>query len=77
MDDVGVPRSRIPEMLDAIERIAASHELRVGVFGHAGDGNLHPTYILDRDDPKAEERIDATRDEIYRAALADGRHGDR
>ena len=72
MDDVGVPRSRIPEMLAAIERIAATHELRVGVFGHAGDGNLHPTYILDRDDPQAEQRIDAARDEIYRAALEMG-----
>jgi glycolate oxidase len=72
MDDVGVPRSRIPEMLAAIERIAAAHELPVGVFGHAGDGNLHPTYILDRDDPQAEQRIDAARDEIYRAALEMG-----
>ncbi|MEX2547710.1 MAG: FAD-linked oxidase C-terminal domain-containing protein [Chloroflexota bacterium] len=80
MDDVGVPRSRIPEMLAAIERIAAAHKLRVGVFGHAGDGNLHPTYILDRDDPEAETRIDAARDEIYRAALdlggtVTGEHG--
>ena len=80
MDDVGVPRSRIPEMLAAIERIAAAHELRVGVFGHAGDGNLHPTYILDREDPAAEQRIDDTRDEIYRAALelggtVTGEHG--
>ena len=80
MDDVGVPRSRIPEMLAAIERIAAAHELKVGVFGHAGDGNLHPTYILDRDDPEAERRIDAARDEIYRAALdlggtVTGEHG--
>jgi len=80
MDDVGVPRSRIPEMLAAIERIAVAHQLKVGVFGHAGDGNLHPTYILDRDDPTAEERIDATRDEIYRAALelggtVTGEHG--
>src|ERR671914_58020 len=69
MDDVGVPRSRIPEMLEHIERIAAAHELPVGVFGHAGDGNLHPTYIVDRNDPTAEARIDAARDEIYRAAL--------
>ena len=69
MDDVGVPRSRIPEMLEQIERIARANDLRVGVFGHAGDGNLHPTYIVDRDDPTAEARIDATRDGIYRAAL--------
>ena len=80
MDDVGVPRSRIPEMLDRIAEIAARHELPVGVFGHAGDGNLHPTYVLDRDDPDAEHKIDAARDEIYRAALelggtVTGEHG--
>ena len=80
MDDVGVPRSRIPEMLARIERIAVAHELRVGVFGHTGDGNLHPTYILDRNDMSAEARIDAVRDEIYRAALelggtVTGEHG--
>ena len=72
MDDVGVPRSRIPEMLAAIEQVARRHELRVGVFGHAGDGNLHPTFVLDRDDPTAEQRIDAARGDIYRAALALG-----
>ena len=80
MDDVGVPRSRVPEMLDRIAEIAGRHELPVGVFGHAGDGNLHPTYVLDRDDPSAEQRIDAARDEIYRAALelggtVTGEHG--
>jgi glycolate oxidase len=80
MDDVGVPCSRIPEMLADIERIAKAHALRVGVFGHAGDGNLHPTYIVERDDPGAEAQIDAVRDEIYRAALAlggtvSGEHG--
>jgi glycolate oxidase len=72
MDDVGVPRGRIPNMLAEIERISAAHELRVGVFGHAGDGNLHPTFIVDRDDSTAEKRIDAARDEIYHAAVALG-----
>jgi glycolate oxidase len=80
MDDVGVPRSRIPEMLAEIAKVAHKHNLRIGVFGHAGDGNLHPTYILDRDDPTAEGRVDAARDEIYRAALElggtiSGEHG--
>jgi glycolate oxidase len=69
MDDVGVPRSEVPEMIDRIVEIAARHQLPVGIFGHAGDGNLHPTYVLDRDDPDAETKIDAARDEIYRAAL--------
>jgi glycolate oxidase len=72
MDDVGVPRSRVPKMLEQIQRVSAAHGLRIGVFGHAGDGNLHPTYIVDRDDASAEARIDAARDEIYRAALALG-----
>ena len=80
MDDVGVPRSRVPEMLAAIERVAAEHAMRIGVFGHAGDGNLHPTYVMDRDDPRAASRIDAARDDIYAAALAlggtvSGEHG--
>lgn len=80
MDDVGVPRDRIPEMLAAIERVSAAQGLKVGVFGHAGDGNLHPTYVVDRDDPTAEKRIDAARGEIYREALrlggtVTGEHG--
>jgi glycolate oxidase len=72
MDDVGVPRSRIPEMLDAIERISAEHGLPVGVFGHAGDGNLHPTFVVDRADPSAEARINVARGRIYEAAIALG-----
>ena len=72
MDDVTVPRSKVPDMIDAISRIALEKQMRLGVFGHAGDGNLHPTYILDRDDPTAEAQIDAVRDAIYRAALEMG-----
>jgi glycolate oxidase len=72
MDDVGVPRSRVPEMLDAIEAISAQAGLPVGVFGHAGDGNLHPTFVVDRDDPTAEARINAARARIYEAALTLG-----
>jgi len=80
MDDVGVPRSHVPEMLAAIERVSAAHSMRIGVFGHAGDGNLHPTYVMDRDDPTAGARIDAARSDIYAAALAlggtvSGEHG--
>jgi glycolate dehydrogenase FAD-linked subunit len=80
MEDVGVPRSKGPELLAAIERISAAHHLRVGVFGHAGDGNFHPTFVMDRDDPHAAERIDAVREDIFRAVLdlggtISGEHG--
>ena len=51
MEDVGVPRARVPDLLAAIERITAAHGVRCATFGHAGDGNLHPNLIFDRDDP--------------------------
>ena len=72
MEDVGVPRSRIPEMLSAIEGIARKHEVRIGTFGHAGDGNLHPTFVFERDDPNAEAVNEAARGDLYRAAIALG-----
>ena len=73
MEDVGVPRSRVPEMLVAIEGIAVRNRIGVGTFGHAGDGNLHPTFILDRDEGDAAVvRLDAARAELYEAALALG-----
>jgi len=72
MEDVGVPRSRIPEMLRAIEAISARHGVPIPTFGHAGDGNLHPTLLFARDDPTAAERDALVRDELYRAAIALG-----
>lgn len=71
-DDIGVPRSRIPELIDAIARISAAHAMPIGVFGHAGDGNLHPAFILARDDPDAEARLERVRTEIYAEVLALG-----
>ena len=73
MEDVGVPRSRIPELLRAIEAISARHGLVIGTFGHAGDGNLHPTFVLDREEGDAAvARLDAARAALYEAALALG-----
>jgi glycolate oxidase len=80
MEDVGVPRSRIPELLDAIETIGEASGIRVGVFGHAGDGNFHPTFVMDRDDPDAEARLNAVRARLFRVVLdlggtISGEHG--
>jgi glycolate oxidase len=80
MEDVGVPRARVPDMLRAIERIAAAHDVRIGTFGHAGDGNLHPDLVLERGDPCNEAITDAVRADLYRAALdlggtVTGEHG--
>ncbi len=80
MEDVGVPRSRVPDMLRAIEAIAARHDVRIGTFGHAGDGNLHPDLVLERGDPRAEAITKAVQADLFQAALdlggtVTGEHG--
>ena len=80
MEDVGVPRSRVPDMLRAIEAIAARHDVRIGTFGHAGDGNLHPDLVLERGDPRGEAITKAVQADLYQAALdlggtVTGEHG--
>jgi glycolate dehydrogenase FAD-linked subunit len=80
MEDVAVPRARVPDMLRAVERIAARHEVRMGTFGHAGDGNLHPDLVFDRGDPQAEAKTEAVKKDLYQAALdlggtVTGEHG--
>lgn len=80
MEDVVVPRSRVPALLHAIRGISERHGIEIGVFGHAGDGNLHPSFILDRDDPAAGDRFRAAHDDLFRAALdlggsVTGEHG--
>jgi glycolate oxidase len=72
MEDVGVPRARVSELLAAIERVAAAHDVRCGTFGHAGDGNLHPTFIWDRGDADAESRAHTASEELYRVAISLG-----
>jgi glycolate oxidase len=72
MEDIGVPRNRVPDMLVVIEEICRRHNVRCGTFGHAGDGNLHPNLIFERDDPRAEEITEAVRTEFYKAALEFG-----
>jgi glycolate oxidase len=79
-EDVSVPRSRVAELIAAIARISERHDMEIGVFGHAGDGNFHPAYVTGHNDPRAEERTDVVRAEVYTAVLAlggsiSGEHG--
>jgi glycolate oxidase len=72
MEDVGVPRGRVPELLVAIDAVGRRHGIRIATFGHVGDGNLHPNFVFDHDDPRAEELTELARGEIFKAALALG-----
>jgi glycolate oxidase len=49
-EDVVVPRSRVPELVAKIEEIGKRHNVFVANFGHAGDGNIHVNFVVDRDD---------------------------
>jgi glycolate oxidase len=72
IDDLAVPRSRLAELLDGVERIAAEHRVPVGVVGHAGDGNMHPNIVVDRADPDNLARGRAVFDAIMELGLALG-----
>ncbi len=72
MEDIGVPRSRVPDMLRAIEAIGEKHGVRIGAFGHAGDGNLHPDLVFERGDPRARELTKAVQHDLYEVALSMG-----
>jgi glycolate oxidase len=72
MEDVGVPRARVAHLLHEIGRIAREHGVRVATFGHAGDGNLHPNFVFDREDPDAARLTEVVRDAIFEVALAMG-----
>lgn len=72
LDDVAVPVPQLPGMLRFIESIADRHRVRIGTFGHAGDGNLHPTVIFDAENPEEVLRARAAFEEIVERAVALG-----
>jgi glycolate oxidase len=70
--DVCVPVSRIPEALRGIEEIGRRRRLRIPVFCHAGDGNLHPSVLFDRRAGDEAERARAAEEDVLRLALSLG-----
>lgn len=72
LDDVAIPRSALAAAVSEIEEVAARHDVLIGTFGHAGDGNLHPTIVTPRGDADAAARGMAAFDDILSVAL---RHG--
>ncbi len=80
LEDATVPRSKIPDMIQALEEISRKLDLTIGTFGHAGDGNLHPTILTDKRDKHEWERVEKGVDMIFDRALAlggtlSGEHG--
>ncbi|HVW48481.1 MAG TPA: FAD-linked oxidase C-terminal domain-containing protein [Solirubrobacterales bacterium] len=69
LDDVAVPVPRVPALLSGVERIAAESGVLIGTFGHAGEGNMHPTIVYDHRDADQVARVRTAFTAILRLAL--------
>lgn len=79
-EDATVPRSQIPEMMRRLKQIREKYRLELVVFGHAGDGNLHPNILTDRRNAEEMKRVEEAVAEIFRTAVElggtlSGEHG--
>jgi glycolate oxidase len=69
LEDATVPRSKIADMVRAVNRIAEKYQVKICTFGHAGDGNLHPTCVTDVRDKEEMHRVELAFEEIFATAV--------
>jgi glycolate oxidase len=80
LEDVTVPRSELTGMVRFIQDLAVRHNLRIGIFGHMGDGNLHPTFLTNEKNADEMHRVELAFQEIVtetvrRGGTITGEHG--
>ena len=80
LEDVTVPRSELAGMVKFIQELAKKHNLRIGVFGHMGDGNLHPTFLTNEKNTEEMHRVelafqDIVTETVRRGGTVTGEHG--
>src|SRR5207248_831700 len=69
LEDATVPRSELAGMIRFVDQVARKHQLRIGTFGHMGDGNLHPTFLTDERDHQEMRRVELAFKEIFDEAI--------
>ena len=69
LEDATVPRSELARMIRFVEAIAKKYKLRIGTFGHMGDGNLHPTFLTDERNKEEMHRVEEAFKEIFDEAI--------
>jgi glycolate oxidase len=69
LEDISVPRPQLSRAAEAIEGIGERYSLSIGTFGHAGDGNLHPTIVINKDDADEVARAERSLSAIFNLAL--------
>jgi len=79
-EDVVVPVSRLPELINGLRDLSAEHGITIVNFGHAGNGNIHVNLLLDPDDPAQASAAEACLDAVFSLVLdlggtLSGEHG--
>ena len=79
-EDVVVPVTRLPELVEGLRGLSRRHGIRIVTFGHAGNGNLHVNLLADPADPAQIVSIEACLGEVFRLVLQldgtlSGEHG--
>jgi glycolate oxidase len=79
-EDITVPRSAIPEVIQRLRGISVKYGLPIVIFGHAGDGNMHPNILFDKRQPEQWQKVEQMVAEEFEASLAlggtlSGEHG--
>jgi glycolate oxidase len=69
LEDATVPRSELARMIRFVAAAAKKYQLRIGTFGHMGDGNLHPTFLTDERNQEEMHRVEAAFHEIFDEAI--------
>ena len=69
LEDATVPRSELARMVRFVASTAQKHRLRIGTFGHMGDGNLHPTFLTDERNADEMHRVEEAFNEIFTEAI--------
>ncbi len=69
LEDATVPRSELAKMIRFVDGIAKKYKLRIGTFGHMGDGNLHPTFLTDERNKEEMHRVEEAFKEIFDEAI--------
>ena len=79
-EDITVPRNKLPELVRTVQAIAAAEGVMIGLAGHAGDGNMHPSVLFPQVTPEILAKADIAIDKLIRAGLdmggtISGEHG--
>ena len=69
LEDATVPRSELAKMIRFVAEVAKKYKLRIGTFGHMGDGNLHPTFLTDERNKDEMHRVEEAFKEIFDEAI--------